>query len=59
MARVPLREALAEKHVAQVAAAAGALNLDSLTVGVGQSIHGSRYLLVKRGPATAGIELII
>ena len=40
-------EAFSNKHVAQVAAATGTLDLRPHTVGVGQLVYGSRNLLIE------------
>lgn len=59
MTRVVLREPLAKEHVAEVAAAVGALNLDALTVRVGQTFHGADDLIIEGRPAAVSVELIL
>ena len=52
-------KALSRKHVTQMAAAAGALDLGSHTVGVRQPVDGSRHLLIEGWPATMSVKLVI
>jgi len=59
MACVPGRESLALEYVTEVTAAANALDLDPLSVRVGQTTNRSRNLLVERGPAAVGVELVL
>ena len=58
MPSVGRSKVLSNEHVTQVASAAGALDLRSLTVGVRYSIDGAGNLLIKRRPATTSIELV-
>jgi hypothetical protein len=58
MPSVRRREALAHEHVAQVAAAVRALDLDPHTVRVRKVTYGSLDLLVERRPPTVSVELI-
>ena len=51
-------ETLAEKYMAQVAAAVRALDFYSHTVWVGQLGYRSRYFLVEGGPTATGVELV-
>jgi hypothetical protein len=57
--RVLFRQALSNKHVAKVAAASSAFDFDSLAVGIRQSIHGARYLLIERQLPAMGVELVV
>jgi len=50
---------LALEHVAKVASAVGAHNLNPATVGVRQLSHGSRDGVEKGGPAAAAVELLL
>ena len=59
MPRVPGCEALPFEHMAEVAPAPGALDLDPLSVRVWNSTDGPRDLLVERRPAAVGIELVL
>jgi len=59
MARVPGREAFTFEDVAEMAPAAGALDLDPLPVRIRKTAHGARDLLVERRPATMGVELVV
>ena len=52
------RKALPKENVAQMAAAAGALDLYSLTVRIRKSFDGPGYLLIERRPAATSVELI-
>ena len=59
MAGVGRGEPFTQENVAKMAAAVGALDLDSHAVRVGQPVHCSRYLLVERRPSTVSVELIV
>jgi hypothetical protein len=58
MSGVPWGEAFPYEHMAQVAPAPSALDLDSLSVGIGKSAHRPGDLLVERRPAAVGLELV-
>jgi len=59
VSNVGWRFVLSCEHVAQVASAINTLNLSSHSVGVSEVLHGSRYFLIERWPATMGVELIL
>jgi hypothetical protein len=59
MAGVGRCEPFTQENVAKMAAAVGALDLDSHAVRVGQPVHCSRYLLVERRPSTVSVELMV
>ena len=59
MPGVPRGEALSFEHMAEVAPAPGTLDLDTLPIRIRKSTDGLRDLLIERGPATVGIELVL
>ena len=59
MASVLRCESLAQEHVSKVRTATGALNLDPLSVTVGESPNRTVDLLVEARPAALGIELVV
>jgi len=56
---IPGREPFPLEHVAEVAPAAGTLNLGAIAIGVGDAAHGPGDLLVESGPAAMGVELVL
>src|SRR5690606_3238914 len=58
MPRVLGRKAFAFKHMAEMAAAVAADDLDTTAVGVGVTLHRAGDLVVKAGPATVAVELV-
>src|SRR5260221_4300038 len=57
VAGVLRREPLADEDVAEVSAARGALDLDTLTVRIRDPVDGAFDLLIERRPPAAGVEL--
>jgi hypothetical protein len=57
--RVPRRKPLSLKHVAEVATASGALDLDAFPIRVRETPDGARNLLVKGRPTAVGVELVL
>lgn len=47
------------KDMAEMAPTAGALDLDTLSVRIGDPTDGPRDLLVERGPTAVGVELVL
>jgi len=58
VSRVPRCETFPFEHMAEVAPAPRALDLHTLSVRIGEATDRPRDLLVERGPAAVGIELV-
>ena len=58
MPRIFRRKSFAEEHVAEVTAAASALNLDALAVRVWQTPHGAGDLIIEGWPPAMSVELV-
>lgn len=59
MSGVSRGKSFSKKHMAQMSAAVGALNLGPRTVGVRQVLDGSRFLLIERRPPATSLELVL
>ena len=59
MAGIAIRKPLPLEDVPEMGAAARALDLDALAVGIGQPSNRARDLLVERGPPAVSVELVL
>ena len=59
MTRTFRREPFAKEHVAEVAAAVSALNLDAVAIRVGQTLHGTGDLVIEGWPPAVSVELVL
>ena len=58
MSAVGRGQALSQEYMAQMAVAVGTLDLSSMTIRIRQVVHGPRYFLIKRRPATMSVKLV-